>query len=630
MTNSFAARIRRWLRGITRHTEASGQGPAPGRYPPIGDYGLIGDRVTTALVSKAGSIDWACFPRMDSPSVFGRLLDWDNGGHWQIAPVGEWESAHTYRADTPILETTFTTPTGSATLVDFMPPHFVTLERPGDSAIIRTLTCTAGEVAFDLEFRPRFNYARSAGRWQENPGTGVRASNFDESVTLYGSGDFEIAGDIARTSSRLSEGESITYVMTYRRPCSLFWATDLTQRVPAILKETEDHWLRWIDQCLYRGPYEPIIRRSAITLRLLDYAPTGAIVAAPTTSLPEWIGGDRNWDYRFSWLRDTAFALYALYVLGYREEGEAFLGWIFDMTQGEPAELRVLYGVGGERECVEFELSHLDGYRGSKPVRVGNAAQVQRQLDIYGDLVDCAYLLVRYGGAIGPDLWRLLRNVVDHVCEAWVQPDYGVWEVRSDPRHFTYSKAMCWVAIDRGIRLAERCGFEADLPRWRKVAAQVHEAVMKEGFDPERGAFTQAFGYKDLDAAVLAFPLRRVIEATDPRFISTVEKITAELATDGLLHRVSPTFEDGVGGGEGAFLLVSFWLVDAYTLMGRVEEARALFDRLLTYSNDLGLFAEMVDPRTGELLGNFPQAFTHIACIGAAVNLARAESALSA
>ncbi|MEX2081423.1 MAG: glycoside hydrolase family 15 protein, partial [Dehalococcoidia bacterium] len=594
------------------------------------DYALIGDRIACALVSLHGSIDWACFPRMDSPSVFARILDWGKGGHFQVAPTAPFTSSRRYLDDTPVLETTFLTESGTVLLTDFMPAEFITLERPADSAIVRIVRCTVGEVSLSVKLQPRFNYARSDSTWSVNDEVGVRATNYGESITLYSPLAFTVEGPTAEAELLLRAGEEHTLIMTYRRPSSMFWRSDLVARVPAILAETIQHWRAWIGRCSYSGPHQDLVRRSAITLRLLDYAPTGAMVAAPTTSLPEWIGNDRNWDYRFSWLRDTVYAVYAFYVLGYPEEGETFLGWVFDMTRSEPADLRVLYGIGGERETVEFELSHLEGYRGSRPVRVGNAAGLQKQLDMYGDLVDCAYLLVSRGGSISPELWALLRNVVDYVCEVWTEPDYGVWEVRSAPRHFTYSRGLCWVALDRGLRIAERYGFEADLERWRMVAEEIRWSLFEEGYDANRGAFTQAIGYTDLDAAVLAFPLRGILSATDPRFVSTVDRIVEELSVDGLLRRVSPTFEDGVGGGEGAFLLCSFWLVDAYALMGRLDEARALFDRLIAYRNDVGLFAEMVNPRTGELLGNFPQALTHIAAISAATNLASAEASAAA
>jgi GH15 family glucan-1,4-alpha-glucosidase len=361
-------------------------------------------------------------------------------------------------------------------------------------------------------------------------------------------------------------------------------------------------------------------------MRLLDYAPTGAIAAAGTTSLPETIGGIRNWDYRYSWIRDAAFTLQALFALGYPEEGATYLSWILDMTRGRPRSLKVLYGIGGEQENVEFELHHLDGYRGSRPVRVGNGAQNQRQLDIYGELLDSAMMLCDEGGTITEDLWELLRAAVDYVCEVWREPDYGLWEVRTQPRHFVYSKAMCWVTLDRGLRLAETCGYDCDRDRWLATRDEIRAEVLDKGYNEERGSFTQAYGHEDLDAALLSLPLRHFIEAKDPRMVGTVKRIREELTLGNnshLLWRVSPEFEDGLHGREGAFLLCSFWLVDCLTEMGEVEEATTLFDRLCAYANDVGLFSEMVDPNTGAHLGNFPQAFAHVALVNAAVRLQR-------
>jgi len=599
--------------------------PRTGDYRPIEDYALIGDRITTALVSKDGSIDWACFPHMDSPSVFAKILDSRIGGYWQIRPSGKFSSRRRYEDDTAILETLFTTPGGEARLTDFMPPHAAGPERAMDSAIIRIVEGVSGAVEFDQHFEPRFDYARAEAAWTEHPGSGVRATHADESLTLQTRIPLTVKDAYAAGRFTVREGERAVFILTYRRPASLFWRSGAETDGTHLLEVTRSYWRDWIGRCKYEGAYESVVKRSAITLRLLDFAPTGAMTAAPTTSLPEAIGGVRNWDYRFSWMRDTAFTLYSYYVLGYHEEGETFLSWILDMTRGDPRTLKVLYGIRGEQETPEVELDHLEGYRGSRPVRVGNAAQEQVQHDIFGELLDCAYLLSRYGGRFSDDLWPLLSAAVDHVCDIWQEPDDGLWEVRSGPRHFVYSKALCWVAVDRGIRLAEMLGYSFDEERWKATRTEIHEQVLERGYDAERGSFTQAYGYRDLDAAVLSFPLRGVISATDPRMVSTIRRIEEELGTDGLVHRVSQTFEDGLPGGEGAFVLCTFWLVDCYILMGEVEKARAAYEKLLTYANDVGLLSEEIDPKTGAQLGNFPQAFAHVALINTAANLARAD-----
>lgn len=616
-----------WVRRALRRGERGNRAALSfaGKYDPIEDYAIIGDRVTCALVSKRGSIDWACFPRMDSPSVFARILDAGKGGYWSISPTVPFEVTRRYLPDTNVLETTFRTPDGEAVLVDFMPTQSADFERLGESAIVRILTGVRGAIPFRVHFEPRFDYARATTAWSVHERAGVRAAHFDEALTLHTAVPLRIEGPAAVGDFRLGSGEVQTFVASYRRPAPLFWRSNVEEAAHRALQSTEEYWRNWIARCEYEGLYADLVRRSALVLRLLDYAPTGAIVAAPTTSLPEEIGGCRNWDYRYSWVRDTTFTLYAFHVLGYHEEGETFLSWVLDMTRGQPQSLRVLYGIGGEQENVEFELPHLEGYMGSRPVRVGNGAQRQRQLDIFGELLDVAYFEFKCGCSISQELWPLLRAAVDYVCEVWREPDFGLWEVRTAPRHFVYSKVLCWVAVDRGIRLAKAEKLPADLERWEATAAEIRETVLRHGYDPERGAFVESFGHRDLDAAVLALPLRGFIAADDPRMVSTVERIIAELSVDGLIRRTSPSFEDGLPGDEGAFLLVNFWLVDCLALMGRLDEARSRFEFLVGLANDVGLYSEMVDPKTGRFLGNFPQAFTHVALISSAANLAAAE-----
>lgn len=603
--------------------------PAP-RTVPIEDYALIGDRISAALVSKYGSIDWACFPYMDSPSVFARILDAGKGGSFQIAPTHRFQSSRAYREDTSILETTFTCGTGTVVVTDFMPARSGELQRLGDGAIIRIVRGVTGRVEMGVRFDPRFDYAREDPTWDIAPGMGARSRAAGQSLTLYSSRlrfeEHEEGGVYGTFETR--PGDEYRFVLSYRKPAAMMFTRGMRDLAPTALEATERYWREWIARCTYTGPHADVVRRSAITLRLLDFAPTGAIAAAPTTSLPETPGGIRNWDYRYCWIRDSAFTLYSFFVLGYPEEAEVYLQWLFDVTLGDPARLQVLYGINGEHEAAEHELGHLEGYGGARPVRIGNGAKDQLQLDMYGEILDCAYLMHRNGGVVSQELWEWLRRVVDYVCKTWEQPDYGPWEIRSDPRHFVYSKALCWVALDRGIRMGEQTGLPYDHERWAAAREAIHAEVMDQGFKESVGAFTSAYDGEDLDAALLALPLRRFINANDPRMRSTVERIAKDLAFEGspgLIRRVSPTFDDGLHGKEGSFMLCSFWLVDCLAMQGNVDEAEALLDTLVGHANDVGLYAEMLDPATGRHLGNFPQAFTHIALINAATSIEQAR-----
>lgn len=599
------------------------------RYEPIESYALIGDRLSTALVSQSGSVDWACFPRMDSPTVFARILDADKGGSWSIAPEGPYQVHRQYRPGTTILETTLTTGTGTAVVTDFMPPSSAELERLGDSSIVRIVRGITGRVAMRNRLHPAFNYGRDDHAWTRAEGLGVRASTRDESLTLYSSRlEFAFDGAVAEAQFETKPGEKHIFVLSHRTPPALMFGQGLRDLAPRALETTERYWSEWARRADYDGPHRLLVERSALTLRLLDYAPTGAIIAAATASLPETPGGIRNWDYRFCWIRDASFTLYAFLLLGYAEEAENYLNWLLDVTRGDPAALKVLYGVDGETHAPEQVLEHFEGYDGARPVRIGNGAQDQAQHDMYGEVLDCAYLMYRNGGVVTEGLWELLRQAVDHVCEIWHEPDHGPWEIRSRPRHFVYSKVICWVAVDRGLRLAEECGLPCDRERWEAVRGEIRDEVLEKGYKEDLQCFTAAYDGDDLDAAVLALPLRRFIDANDPRMVSTVERIGKDLSFEGaphLLRRVSPGFEDGLHGEEGAFLLCSFWLVDCLIMQGRLEEAERLFATLEGHTNDLGLCAEMVDPTTGRHLGNFPQAFTHIAFIVSASNLERAK-----
>ncbi|MDZ7727730.1 MAG: glycoside hydrolase family 15 protein [Dehalococcoidia bacterium] len=632
----MAMRLKKRIRGLLRSGSSPGANshPAANRgtngYVPIEDYALIGDRLSAALVARDGSIDWACFPRMDSPSVFGRILDREQGGFCQLVPASRYEVTREYRVDTPILETRFTTGTGEALLIDFMPPQTGNFERLGDCSIVRIVRGVKGRVEMDVLFDPRFDYGRGIPQWEIEPGTGARAYTEREGLTFHSTRLEFARRDEGGVESRFETrpGEDHIFVLSYRQPPAMLFGSSVRELAPKALEHTEAHWREWLSRCTYDGPHAGMVRRSLLTLRLLDYALTGAIVAAPTTSLPETIGGIRNWDYRFCWIRDAAFTLYSFLTIGYPEEAENYLNWVLDVTRGDPRALRVLYPIEGADHVPEQVLDHLEGYRGSAPVRIGNGAEAQRQLDMYGEVLDCAWLMHRRGGIIGETLWELLRAIVDYVCEVWSLPDHGPWEVRSEPRHFVYSKVLCWVAVDRGVRLAEERGFACELDRWRETRSAIATEIETHGYKEPPGTYTAAYDGEDLDAALLALPLRRFVDANEPRMAATIERIRTELAMEGapeLLHRVSPGFEDGLHGDEGAFLLCSFWLADCLAIQDRPEAAEDLINSLMGHANDVGLFAEMYDARTGNQLGNFPQAFTHIALINALVNLHRAQ-----
>ncbi|HEV3498467.1 MAG TPA: glycoside hydrolase family 15 protein [Actinomycetes bacterium] len=534
--------------------------PDGGPYPPIGDYALLSDCHSAALVSRDGSIDWCCFHRFDARPVFSRLLDWSGGGHFRTAPTGPYTVTRRYLPATNVLETRFITADGVVTVVDCLAIRRGTAA--GDAAqtrshhqLLRLVRCEAGQVEVTVEFAPRFH--------------------------------------------RLSREE-----------------------VSARIQRTVGFWQDWSARCTYQGPYREQVLRSALVLKGLTNAPTGAIVAAPSTSLPEEVGGVRNWDYRYSWLRDAAMNLYALFTLGYTDEAHAFMGWLERTTAGRAEDLQLMYGVGGERLLPEITLDTLDGYRGSRPVRVGNAAVGQFQLDVYGYLLDTAWLYHRHGGRITPTFWRLLAGAVEVVARRWTEPDDGIWEVRDGPRHFVASKVMAWVAVDRAIRLARARSLPADLHRWTALRRTIRRRVEQVGVDPASGAFTQAFGSQTLDAANLLLPLVRFLPPEDPRIRATVERTARELAPHGLVHRYLGA-DDGLPGGEASFVICSFWLVDNLALAGHTEQARTLFERLLGHANDLGLLAEEIDPASGQLLGNFPQAFSHVGLISAAINLER-------
>jgi len=593
----------------------------PDEYLPIGSYGIIGDCRSAALVGADGSIDWCCLPRFDSPSVFGRLLDSQRGGAWELTPVGRFSSRQEYHDKTNILRTIFETAHGRAGVADFMPAdeHDVRQHaRPHEHPrLVRMVTGLAGRVRFRhrIQMRPLYAQARDPLR----PGSGI----------LHGDdGDYHFCLTSTVPLTGISQtievgpGETIAFGLAVNRRGHCGRPLDDVEVARKLLRTTQMYWWQWISRCTYTGPFQEHVWRSALALKLMTYAPTGALVAAPTTSLPEWIGGPRNWDYRFTWLRDASFTLYSLFQLGYQDEARDFMHWMCHLATKQGVEN--FYTIDGRRSPPEQELPHLEGYSRSKPVRIGNGAAQQLQLDVYGELLDSAYLYGRYGGAIDRELWDELRRIVNLAVKHWEKPDASIWEVRGEPQQFTYSKVMCWVAIDRGLRIATRFGFPADESRWDSARRKIHQAVTRHGWSDRLGAFTQAFGTERLDAAALRLTQVQFLPRSDPRLRSTIHAVEAGLATGPLVfrYRVDET-DDGIASREGSFIICAFWLADALAHIGELEEAQRRFERLLTFASPLGLFSEEVHPTTGTLLGNFPQAFSHLALISAAANIER-------
>ncbi|HEY3078603.1 MAG TPA: glycoside hydrolase family 15 protein [Chloroflexota bacterium] len=599
-------------------------------YPPIADYALISDCHSAALISRDGSIDWCCFDRFDARPVFARLLDWGRGGHFRLAPRAPYRVTRRYRAGTNVLETRFEAEGGCLVLTDCLAVRETSAAEDAEAVepyrqLIRVVRCEGGEVPVACEFDPCFDYGLTTPELKRiGP----------DLATVYGGADalvIQIPSDLLVERTGLSStagvrvlraGEQIAAVLTYSRPHELRPRRLDARAIEARVAATDRFWTEWSRRCTYQGPYREQVLRSALLLKGLTNAPTGALVAAPTTSLPEKIGGVRNWDYRYTWLRDASFTLYALYTLGYTDEARAFMGWLERTTAGRADQLQVVYGVGGERLLPEVELPGLEGYRGSRPVRIGNGSAMQFQLDIYGEVLDTAWLYHRHGGQIEPSLWRFLARLADFVGEVWTRPDDGIWEVRGPRQHFVYSKVMAWVALDRAIRLARRLALPGRAEHWTSVRDEIRRRVEAEGVDPATGAFVQAFGSSALDAATLLIPLRRFLPPDDPRVRATLERVARELSIDGLVYRYRAT-DDGLPAGEATFVTCSFWLVDNLVVTGQVEAARSLFERLLGYANDVGLLAEELDPRSGEQLGNFPQAFSHVGLINSAIQLQR-------
>jgi GH15 family glucan-1,4-alpha-glucosidase len=585
-----------------------------------------------------GSIDWLCLPRFDSPSVFAAILDDQKGGRFRIFAAGEnVKQKQHYWPNTNILITRFMHADGIGEIADYMPVG--DSEDSTNVQLVRRVRVVHGRMPFRMECRPAFDYARAPHRTFLNQ-HGARFDGPGISLGLAAATELRRHGDGVVSDFVLGEGETTSFVLTHLKSADAGVICPDPCRAESAFRETVAYWQRWLSRCTYQGRWREMVYRSALALKLMTYKPTGALIAAPTTSLPEHIGGKRNWDYRYTWLRDASFTLYGLMRIGFTEEAAAFFEWLKNRWQEDKSlsdgPLQLMYRIDGQVELAEEEVSHLEGYRGSRPVRIGNGAHNQLQLDIYGELMDSAYLFNKYGTPIGYDSWLDLRRLVDWVCENWSRPDEGIWEVRTGREHFVFSRLMCWVAVDRGLRLASKRSLPADEDRWRGVRNEIYNDIMKNGWNAKRRAFVKAYGSTALDASLLLMPLVFFTAPNDPRMLATIDEIRKPLAQGGLgaggliLRYQRHEDLDKLGTAEGTFNMCSFWLVEALTRAGRtdpkrLEEARLLFEDLLGYANHLGLYAEQTGP-TGEALGNFPQAFTHLALISSAFNLDRALS----
>ena len=595
-------------------------------YKNIEDYGIIGDLHTVALVGDHGSIDFMCFPHFDSPSVFAALLDAERGGRFQLAPVlDDARRKQIYLPGTNVLLSRFLSTDGVAEISDFM----VVEGAAHCHTLVRRAKTVRGEVRFRMLCAPRFDYARAGHRVERKDDEVLFISEAEDGPTLRlrTSVPVEVNGDAdAVAEFTLGAGETAAFVLEEARSEGSAPA-DLSTYVTRAFKATSDYWRDWISQSHYEGRWRETVNRSALTLKLLTSAPHGSIVAAPTFGLPEEIGGERNWDYRYTWIRDASFTIYGLIRLGFTDEAAAFMGWLEDCCSrvNDDGSLQVLYGLDGRRDLDETTLPHLEGYKGSSPVRVGNGAYDQFQLDIYGELMDSVYLYNKYGEPIHHDLWENLTRMVDWVCEHWHLADEGIWEVRGGRQEFLHSRLMCWVAVDRAIRLAQKRSFPAPLEKWHRTRDAIYRDVFRSFWDSERQAFVQRKGATTLDAATLLMPLVKFISPTDPRWRSTLRAIEADLVDDSLVYRYrldGDSAPDGLTGEEGTFSICSFWMVECISRGGDLDKARFFFEKMLGYANHLGLYAEELGP-SGEHLGNFPQAFTHLALISAAYDLDR-------
>lgn len=603
----------------------------PQEYPDISDHGLIGDLQTGALVGTDGTIDWFCFPRFDSPSVFASLLDAERGGYFRIRPaVGEYVTRQLYLPNTAILITRFLTEDGVGEVIDFMP--VIEGAATDRHRLARLVRVVRGRMEFVGDIQPRFDYGR-ATHTVEVTDDGVRFASANQSLTLHRVGEPVLRGD--RRAARVEQdgdGIRITLGLEAGEITGVLMegggaepAQVSRDELVAMFTETRRFWREWVDHSTYRGRWREMVARSAITLKLMTYAPSGALIAAPTAALPEQVGGERNWDYRYTWVRDASFSVYALLGLGYTDEAEAFVDWLMDRIRESvgtgSGPLKIMYRVDGSSDLVEESLDHLAGYRDSSPVHIGNGAADQLQLDIYGEAMDAIHLADTHGLELPHHGWAQIRDMLDWVCDNWDQPEEGIWETRGGRQDFTYGRFMCWIALDRGVRLARRHGRPAPLATWIEQRDRIYEQVMAKGWHPERRAFVQHYGTDVLDASLLLMPLMGFVTPRDPMWLSTLDEMDRELVSDSLVYRYDPSASpDGLRGSEGTFTLCSFFYVDALARAGRLDEAQLVFEKALTYANHLGLYAEEIG-LTGEQLGNFPQAFSHLALINAAVNL---------
>ncbi len=603
-------------------------------YKPIADYGVIGDMHTAVLISSDGSIDWGCLPHFDSPAMFLRLLDYRKGGYCSLEVVSCESTSRRYLGPTNILETTFAGHGGRLVLTDFMPvqkrdgPDPEGRDVSADHRVVRLLRCTEGAVEVKLAIKPTFFFASETSKVHSS-GDGIVVFEGQSDVLQVQCPRLAVQDDgRAIAQMRIRAGEQVCVVLSHGtqgtpvRP----WALDDALKA---FQQTEQYWTEWSQSFHYDGDYRDEVLRSALVLKLLIFEPTGAIVAAPTSSLPEAIPGERNWDYRFSWLRDSQFVITALMHRGYFGEAHDFFHFLKEASKGPVEDLQILYGIRGERIQTEQLLDNLDGYRGSKPVRVGNAAGAQKQLDVYGELLNCMYAYSNI--AAQPDqkphaeeLWSMVGPLAEYVVQHWQEPDNGIWESRGGLRHFVHSKAMCWVALDRAIKLASIVGVPDDVGAWSKAREAIRESVLTEGFNREAGAFVQSYGSHMLDASVLRLPIHGMIDAADPRMLSTIRRIERQLMKNGLVYRYVD-IGDNIPGDEATFTSCTFWLVSNYILLDRLEEAKELFEHVLSFQNPLGLFAEEIEPVSREQLGNFPQALTHVALISAAGRIAHRQ-----
>src|SRR6266571_8475244 len=635
-------------------------------YQPIDSYGVIGDCHSVVLVAPDGSVDWGCLPDFDSPAIFCRLLDTQHGGYFQIAPTDSTIiGTQRYLRDSNVLQTRFATETGEVLLTDFMPVETLsawqfrelnnntwTREDGSCHSLVRIVECTQGELPITMRLKVSPDYAAATSvitLLPENMGAVISGGQQHVGLAIVGAYrmpsfsivDNQQEGELhpyLEVQVTMQEGERLLFALGVGRTAqaaSRLAKSELHLRnFDWELAHTLHWWRTWLAGCAYKGANDAWVKRSALVLKMLTYAPTGAIVAAPTTSLPEEFGGVRNWDYRYTWLRDATFTLYALSVLGYTEESHAFTCWLRNLSYTSGEDLQIMYGIRGERDLEERELSHLDGYCSSRPVRIGNGASHQKQLDVFGEVLDYIHCYRRQGGferngeALDGAMWEMMHTLVEYVCAHWREPDRGIWEVRGEPRHFVYSKVMCWVALDRGIRAAQQLHLEAELPHWCSVRDQIRADVLSYGYNSTLGAFTQSYGDTALDASTLLLPLVGFIPPDDPRMRSTVDRIIEQLTDEhGFVYRYHSC--DGLAGHEASFTICTFWLVDNLAMQGRVAEAHSLFERLLSYGGRLGLFSEEINSHDGVAVGNYPQAFTHIALINSAINLQKAVQHLN-